>query len=282
MFLTHHCISWKPVLRTWYTPEKIQITICEGWDILRNHTPNQYDDRHGKFRPCISKTLSHHYEKLPMGKGRNRKITRSKSHLQQQIKLVNTNYCSTKRWWRKAISYWLQSFKQGYKEVHLAHAKGRRHILETEWYFTLLDLRAGYHHIPLDKSSIPKTAFNLPFRKYKYVKVPFGLAQAPAYFQELITGIPKDFNFAIAYLDDIIIFSKTPEEQLSHIRKVFEKLHSAKLSMKLSKCHFFSKEIQYLGHILSSTGIQPLPSKTHAIQHITENLSGVSPKSQNH
>ena len=54
-------------------------------------------------------------------------------------------------------------------------------------YFSTLDLRASYHHIPLDKCSIPKTAFNSPFGKYEYVKVPFGLAQAPAYFQELIT-----------------------------------------------------------------------------------------------
>ena len=60
-------------------------------------------------------------------------------------------------------------------------------------YFTNLDLQAGYHHIPLDKSSIPKTAFNSPFGKFEYVKVPFGLAQVPAYFQELMTGILKDF-----------------------------------------------------------------------------------------
>ena len=135
-------------------------------------------------------------------------------------------------------------------------------------YFTTLDLCAGYHHIPLDKSSIPKTAFNSPFGKYEYVKVLFRLAQAPAYFQELMTGILKDFPFAIAYLDDIIIFSKTPQEHLSHIHMVFKKLKSANLSMKKSKCSFFSKEIQYLGHILSTTGIQPLPSKTHAIQHM--------------
>ena len=90
--------------------------------------------------------------------------------------------------------------------------------------FSTLDLRAGYHHIPLDNFSIPKTAFNSPFGKYQYVKVPFGLAQAPAYFQELMTGILKEFNFAIAYLDDIIIFSRTAEEYLSHIRKVFKKL----------------------------------------------------------
>ena len=100
------------------------------------------------------------------------------------------------------------------------------------------------------------------------MKVPFGLAQVPAYFQELMTDILKDFNCTIAYLDDIIIFSKTPQKHLSHIRMVFEKLKSANLSMKKSKCNFFSKEIQYLGHILSATGIRPLPSKTHAIQHM--------------
>ena len=133
-------------------------------------------------------------------------------------------------------------------------------------YFTTLDLCAEYHHIPLDRSSIPKTVFNLPFSKYEYVEVPFRLMQATAYFQELMTGILKDFPFAIAYLDDIIIFSKTPQEHLSHICMVFKKFKSTNLSMKKSKCRFFSKEIQYLGHILSATGIQPLPSKTHAIQ----------------
>ena len=94
-------------------------------------------------------------------------------------------------------------------------------------YFTTLDLCTGYHHIPLDKSSIPKTTFNSPFWKYEYIKVLFGLAQAPAYFQELMTGILKDFPFAIAYLDDIIIFSKTPQEHLSHICMVFEKLQNS-------------------------------------------------------
>ena len=122
-------------------------------------------------------------------------------------------------------------------------------------YFTTLDLCAGYHHVPLDKPSILKMAFNSPFGKYEYVKVPFGLAQAPAYLQELMTGILKDFSFMIAYLDDIIIFGKTPQGCLTHIRKVFKKLRLAKLSMKMSKCNFFSKEIQYLGHILNATGI---------------------------
>ena len=91
-------------------------------------------------------------------------------------------------------------------------------------YFSPLDLQAGYHYIPLDKFSIRKTAFNLPFSKYEYIKVPFGLAHTPAYFQELMTEILKYFTFAVAYLDDIIIFSRMAEEHLSHIRQVFEKL----------------------------------------------------------
>ena len=133
-------------------------------------------------------------------------------------------------------------------------------------YFSTLDLRAGYHHIGLTADSIPKTAFTSPFGKYEYVKVPFGLAQAPAYFQELMTGVLKDLPFAMAYLDDIIIYSSTPEEHLQHIKTVFKKLHHAKLSMKLSKCHFFAKEIQYLGHILGMEGIRPVPTKTEAIK----------------
>ena len=133
-------------------------------------------------------------------------------------------------------------------------------------YFATLELQARYHHIPLDESSIPKTAFTSPFGKYRYIKMPSDSHQAMEYFQELMTRILKDFNFAIAYLDDIITFSRTAEEHLDHIKQVFEMLRSAHLAMKLGKCHFFTKEIQYLGHILSTMGIRPLPSKTHAIR----------------
>ena len=76
----------------------------------------------------------------------------------------------------------------------------------------------------------------------------------------------KDLPFAIAYLVDIIIYSKTANEHLDHLQKVFHKLCNAELSMKLSKCHFFARKIQYLGHVLSTTDIKPLPSKTSAIK----------------
>ena len=116
-------------------------------------------------------------------------------------------------------------------------------------YFSTLDLRARYHHIGLTTDSIPKMAFTSPFGKYEYVKGPFGLAQAPAYFQELVTGVLKDLPFAMAYLDDIIIYSSTPEEHLEHIRTVFEKLCDAKLSMKLSN----EFPVAFLSHTFTDT-----------------------------
>ena len=135
-------------------------------------------------------------------------------------------------------------------------------------YFSTLDLQARYHHIPLDESSIPKTAFTSSFGKYEYIKGPFGLMQGQSYFQELMAGVLKDFFFALAYLNGIIISRRMAEEHLSHIKYIFEKLMNAHLSMKLSKCHFFSQEIQYLRHILSTKGIRPLPSKTQAINNM--------------
>ena len=71
----------------------------------------------------------------------------------------------------------------------------------------------------------------------------------------------KDLPFTIAYLDDINIYSKTAREHLNHVQQVFYKLCDAELSMKLSKCHFFAREIQYLGHVLSNACMKPLPSE---------------------
>ena len=101
--------------------------------------------------------------------------------------------------------------------------------------------------------------------KYQFNRVPFGLAQAPAYFQRLINEVLTGLDFAMGYLDDIIIFSKTEEEHLRHLEIIFERLREADLKLKLQKCSFFKKHIQYLGHLLSEEGIQPLPEKLESI-----------------
>ena len=92
----------------------------------------------------------------------------------------------------------------------------------------------------------------MPFDKYQFEAVPFGLVQAPAYFQQLISMVLQGCSdFTMAYLDDIIIFSKNEEEHLKHIEIIFQKLKTAGLKLNESKCHFFKKEIHYLGHLIS-------------------------------
>ena len=89
--------------------------------------------------------------------------------------------------------------------------------------FSTLDLRSGYYHIGLSDSAKQKTAFVVSgIGKFEFNRVPFGLAQAPAYFQRLINEVLTDCNFAMEYLDDIIIFSKTEEEHLQHLEEIFE------------------------------------------------------------
>ena len=114
--------------------------------------------------------------------------------------------------------------------------------------FSSLDLRSGYYHIGLKDSAKPKSAFILSsLGKYQFNRVPFGLAQAPAYFQKLINDVLKGCNFAMGYLDDIIIYSRFEKEHLEHLEEIFTRLKTAGLKLKLEKCCFFKKHIQYLG-----------------------------------
>ena len=84
--------------------------------------------------------------------------------------------------------------------------------------FLSLDLRSGYYHIGLSESAQPKSSFVLSsLCKYQFNRVPFGLAQAPAYFQKLIKDMLKGCNFAMGYLDDIIIYSRSEKEHLEHL-----------------------------------------------------------------
>ena len=134
--------------------------------------------------------------------------------------------------------------------------------------FTTLDLCSGFYHIGLTDAAKPKTAFVTPHGKWHFNMVPFGLAQAPSYFQQLMNQILQGLDFAIAYLDDIIIFSNNELEHLQHLETVFKRPQEAGLKLKESKCDFFRLEIHYLGHMLSAEGIQPLPEKLDSITNM--------------
>ena len=118
------------------------------------------------------------------------------------------------------------------------------------------------------ETSKAKTALVTLFGRYQLEAVTFGLAQAPAYFQQLISMVLQGCSdLAMAYLDDIIIF-KNKAEHLRHIEVIFQKLKEAGLKLKESKCDFFKNEIHYLGHLISDKGIYPLPEKLDTISNM--------------
>ena len=134
--------------------------------------------------------------------------------------------------------------------------------------FMSLDLKAGYWQVEMEESSIPYTAFTVgPLSFYESACMPFGLTNAPATFQRLMESCLGDYHlkYCIIYLDNIIIFSKTPEEHLSRLHKVFQKLDEAGLHLKPSKCEFFRDRLEYLGHVVLSKGIETNPKKIAAI-----------------
>ena len=117
----------------------------------------------------------------------------------------------------------------------------------------------------------------MPLGKYEYLKVPFGLAQAPAYFQNLMNKVLNGMHFTLAYLDDVIIFSDSADQHLRHNQIALTKLKQAKFRLKKSKCLFFKQELHYLGHLLMTNGIKPQSEKIKAISEIKphKNQKGV-------
>ncbi|WP_253302469.1 reverse transcriptase domain-containing protein [Wolbachia endosymbiont of Psylliodes chrysocephala] len=146
-------------------------------------------------------------------------------------------------------------------DEHLERLKGCN-------YFTSLDLSSGYHQIPMAAASISKTAFVTPDGHYEYLRMPFGLANAPACFQRMINKIlgPLRFTTAMAYMDDILIPTKDIKSGLESLELILRVLREAKLTLRLTKCQFFKSEIEYLGHEISSDGTKPGKRKTDAIE----------------
>ena len=160
-------------------------------------------------------------------------------------------------------------------EVQKAHSKAKGiltlvplpqidHIyarLRGSQVFSTFDLRSGYHHMELSPEARAKSAFVTPLDKFEFTRCPFGLSQAPAYFQRLMNQVIKGLPFAFVYLDDVLIHSPDIETHLEHIRILFQRLRKADLKLKDSKCNYFKTHVQYLGHLVSGKGIKPLPEK---------------------
>jgi len=133
-------------------------------------------------------------------------------------------------------------------------------------YFSAMDLASGFHQIEMEESSIPKTAFSTESGHYEYLRMPFGLKNAPPTFQRAMNILFSHLPNVLVYMDDIIIFSDNLTEHLKHIRSVLDTLKKHQLQIQLDKTEFFKKELLFLGHIISKDGIRPNPSKLEAIK----------------
>ena len=134
--------------------------------------------------------------------------------------------------------------------------------------FSTLDLKAGYWQVEMAEECKAYTAFTCgPLGFYECDTMPFGATNAPATFQRLMHDCLGDLNmnWCIVYLDDIIIFSDTKEEHIKRLEAVFQKLMTAGLKLKPTKCFFFRDEIEYLGHVVSGKGISTNPKKIEAV-----------------
>jgi hypothetical protein len=142
------------------------------------------------------------------------------------------------------------------------------HTLDRKLFFSTMDLCSGYWQVRMDSDSIEKTAFAAPNGHYEFTVMSFGLCNAVATFERfmerLLDGINGDF--AQAYLDDLMVASKTFDEHLQHLQQCFERLEWAGLRLKPKKCKFGVREVQFLGHIVGADGIRMDPEKVRAIK----------------
>ena len=134
-----------------------------------------------------------------------------------------------------------------------------------------LDLAKGYWQIPMAPDSKEETAFTTPFGLYEFEVMPFGLHNAPATFQRTMNHVLRDCRgFSGAYIDDIVVFSKSWEEHIQHLREVFIQLEKAGFTVKVKKCRFENDTAHYLGHVIGAGGIHPDPEKVEAVRNYPE------------
>ena len=157
------------------------------------------------------------------------------------------------RRWRMVIDYCLLNEKTVGVAYPLPNITDILDQLGGSKYFTELDLAAGFHQIEVEPKDRYKTAFSTPFGHFEFIRMPFGLRNAPATFQRLMDRVFSGLQGIelFIYMDDIVIYAKSLKEHNQKLEKLVGRLKTAGLVLQPEKCHFLRKEIGYLGHTIS-------------------------------
>ena len=137
-------------------------------------------------------------------------------------------------------------------------------------YFTTLDINSAFWSIPLRIEDKSKTAFVTQDGHYQWTCLPFGLKTSPATFQRILSNIIRKYKldgFAINYIDDILVFSKSFEEHINHLKQLLNAISQEGFRLKLSKCNFAQSSVKYLGHIIERDSVTPLKDNLIAIKN---------------
>lgn len=177
---------------------------------------------------------------------------------------------SGKQRWRLVVDYRKLNEVTINDKFPIPNIDGILDKLGRSQYFTTLDLAKGFHQILMNQEDIRKTAFSTSFGHYEYMRMPFGLKNAPSTFQRLMNFVLKNYinKTCVVYLDDILIFSTSLKEHIINLKNILDRLKSAGLKIQIDKCNFLKKETEFLGHILTPEGIKPNPNKIEIIKSL--------------
>ena len=136
-------------------------------------------------------------------------------------------------------------------------------------YFTTLDLTSGFHQVEVDEKDIQKTAFSVENGHYEFLRLPFGLKNAPSTFQRVMDNVLREHigTICLVYMDDIIVFSTSLTEHIDNLSKIFKTLQKHNLKVQLDKSELLKQEVAFLGHIVTSEGVKPNPDKIQIIKN---------------